>query len=80
MILHGIDVPKTFATQHIDPPSSDYGEKDRVEVVATNPPFGAWKSRHREQLPSDFRTGRPLTSLVLIMNLLKKGAGCGGPA
>jgi type I restriction enzyme M protein len=41
MLLHGIDVPSNIKHDNtLARPLRDYGPKDRVNVVVTNPPFG----------------------------------------
>jgi type I restriction enzyme M protein len=41
MILHGIDVPTNVRHDNtLARPLRDYGPKDRVDVIVTNPPFG----------------------------------------
>jgi type I restriction enzyme M protein len=39
MILHGIDVPTNVRHDNTWP-AADYGPRDRVDVIVTNPPFG----------------------------------------
>jgi type I restriction-modification system DNA methylase subunit len=44
MILHGIDSPiKIRHDNTLSRPLRDYGPKDRVYVIVTNPPFGGRK-------------------------------------
>ncbi len=41
MILHGIEVPTNIRHDNtLARPLRDYGPKDRVDVIVTNPPFG----------------------------------------
>ena len=41
MMLHGIDVPvKIRHDNTLSRPLKDYGPKDRVDCIITNPPFG----------------------------------------
>ena len=41
MILHGIDVPANVRHDNTLARSlRDYGPRDRVDVIITNPPFG----------------------------------------
>lgn len=45
MILHGIDAPniKHFINGSLARPLSDYSEKDKVDIILTNPPLAAKK-------------------------------------
>ena len=74
MILHGIDVPKKIRHDNtLARPLRDYGAKDRVDVIVTNPPFGGIEEDGIEaNFPSEFRTRETADLfLVLILNLLK---------
>jgi hypothetical protein len=61
--------------QHPGPPARDYGPKDRVDVIVTNPPFGGMEEDGIENnFPAAFRTRETADLfLVLIMHLLKDG-------
>ena len=56
-------------------PLRDYGPKDRVDVIVTNPPFGGMEEDGIENnFPATFRTRETADLfLVLIMHLLKDG-------
>ena len=74
MILHGIDVPSQIRRDNtLDRPLTDYGPKDRVNVIITNPPFGGKEEDGIEnRFPAAFRTRETADLfLVLIMRLLK---------
>jgi len=76
MILHGIDVPTNIRLDNaLSRPLRDYGQKDRVDVVITNPPFGGMEEDGIEtNFPSGFQTRETADLfLVLIMHLLKDG-------
>lgn len=76
MILHGIDVPTNIRHDNtLKRPLADYGPKDRVDVILTNPPFGGMEEDGIENnFPATFRTRETADLfLVLIINLLKKG-------
>ena len=76
MILHGIDVPTNILHDNtLSRPLRDYGQKDRVDVILTNPPFGGMEEDGIENnFPKDFRTRETADLfLVLIMTLLKQG-------
>jgi hypothetical protein len=40
MILHGIDAPNILHTNTLTENLAEFEEKDRVDVVMANPPFG----------------------------------------
>ena len=76
MILHGIDTPTNICHDNtLSRPLRDYGPKDRVDVIVTNPPFGGMEEDGIEQnFPAMFRTRETADLfLVLIMKRLKKG-------
>jgi type I restriction enzyme M protein len=74
MILHGIDVPVNIKHDNtLAHPYTDYGEKDRVDVIVTNPPFGGMEEDGIENnFPSDLRTRETADLfLALIMRRLR---------
>jgi type I restriction enzyme M protein len=76
MILHGIDVPSNIRHDNtLARPLRDYGPKDRVDVIVTNPPFGGMEEDGIENnFPATFRTRETADLfLALIMHLLKDG-------
>jgi len=76
MLLHGIEVPSNIRHDNtLSRPLRDYGPKDRVDVVVTNPPFGGTEEDGIEaNFPASFRTRETADLfLVLIMHLLKDG-------
>jgi type I restriction enzyme M protein len=76
MLLHGIEVPSNIRHDNtLSRPLRDYGPKDRVDVVITNPPFGGTEEDGIEtNFPATFRTRETADLfLVLIMHLLKPG-------
>ena len=80
MILHQIDVP-TFVRHDntLEKPYRDYGEKDRVQVIATNPPFGGMEQDGIEQnFPSEFRTRETADLFMALIIKLLKGQGRAG--
>jgi type I restriction enzyme M protein len=79
MLLHGIEVPSRVRHDNtLARPLRDYGPKDRVDVVVTNPPFGGMEEDGIEtNFPSTFRTRETADLfLVLIMHILKPGGRC----
>ena len=76
MLLHDIKVPSLIRRDNtLTRPLRDYGPKDRVEVVVTNPPFGGMEEDGIENnFPKGFQTRETADLfLVLIMKLLKPG-------
>jgi len=79
MLLHGIEVPSCIRHDNtLARPLRDYGPKDRVDIVLTNPPFGGMEEDGIESnFPSTFRTRETADLfLVLIMHLLKPNGRC----
>lgn len=76
MLLHGIDVPTNIAHDNtLARPLRDYSNKDRVDVILTNPPFGGIEEPGIEaNFPQAYRTRETADLfLVLIEHLLKTG-------
>ena len=76
MLLHGIDVPSQILHENtLARPLTDWGPKERVDVVVTNPPFGGIEEDGIESnFPKTFRTRETADLfLVLIMRVLKSG-------
>lgn len=80
LLLHGIDVPSNVRHDNtLARPLRDWGPKDRVDVIVTNPPFGGMEEDGIEaNFPAEFRTRETADLfLVLIMKLLKSGGRAG---
>ncbi len=80
MLLHGIDIPELIQHDNtLARPLRDYGPRDQVDVVATNPPFGGMEEDGIEtNFPKAFQTRETADLfLVLIMHLLKPGGRAG---
>lgn len=79
LILHDIEVPQLEHKNSLGSPLNNYGEKDRVDVIVANPPFGgAEDDGIKDNFPAEFRTSETADLfLVLIMKLLKTGGRCG---
>ncbi|MCK4838539.1 MAG: SAM-dependent DNA methyltransferase [Desulfobulbaceae bacterium] len=74
MVLHSIDTPTNIKHDNtLSRPYKDYGSKDRVNVIVTNPPFGGMEEDGIENnFPATFRTRETADLfLVLIIKLLK---------
>ena len=66
MILHGIEAPNIIHTNTLTENLADIQEKDRVEVVMANPPFGG-KERKEVQQNFPIRTGE--TAFLFLQHL-----------
>lgn len=74
MILHGIDTPTGITHDNtLTKPYRDYGDKDRVHVIATNPPFGGMEEDGIENnFPAHLRTRETADLfMALIIKLLR---------
>jgi len=74
MILHGIDTPTRIRHDNtLSRPYKDYGNKDRVNCIVTNPPFGGTEEDGIENnFPATFRTRETADLfMALIIKLLK---------
>ncbi len=75
MILHGIDTPTGIVHGNtLEKAYRDYGDKDRVPVIATNPPFGGMEQDGIESnFPAHLRTRETADLfMALIIKLLKQ--------
>jgi type I restriction enzyme M protein len=68
MILHGIDAPNIVHTNTLTENLADIQEKDRVDVVLANPPFGG-KERKEVQQNFNIRTGE--TAFLFLQHFIK---------
>jgi type I restriction enzyme M protein len=77
MILHGIEAPNIIHTNTLTENLADIQEKDRVEVIMANPPFGG-KERKEVQQNFPIRTGE--TAFLFLQHFIKmlKAGGRGG--
>jgi type I restriction enzyme M protein len=76
MMVHGIEVPSNIINDNtLARPLKDYGKKDQVDIIITNPPFGGTEENGIENnFPAEFRTRETADLfLVLVMELLKDG-------
>src|SRR5246127_432181 len=77
MILHGIEAPNIIHTNTLTENLADIQEKDRVEVVMANPPFGG---SERKEVQENFpvRTGE--TAYLFLQHFIRmlKAGGRGG--
>lgn len=79
LILHDIEVPNITFRDALDQPLTNYVEKDRVDVILANPPFGGIVANNNENnFPQNFRTKESADLfLVLMIHLLKLGGRAG---
>jgi type I restriction enzyme M protein len=79
LILHDIEVPNIVFRDSLDQPLSSYTEKDRVDIIETNPPFGGIVANNNENnFPQTFRTKESADLfLILMIHLLKQGGRAG---
>lgn len=79
LILHDIELPKIIFRDSLDQPLSNYKERDRVNVILANPPFGGIVANNNEKnFPQNFRTKESADLfLVLMIHLLKNGGRAG---
>ncbi len=79
LIAHGIDVPDIQHKNSLLKSTGEYGPKDKVDVIVTNPPFGGAEEKVISQsVPAELRdTETADLFLVHIMTLLKDGGRCG---
>ncbi len=79
LILHDIEIPNIQYRDSLDQPLSNYSDKDRVDVVLANPPFGGIVANNNEKnFPQNFRTKESADLfLVLIIHLLRNGGRAG---
>lgn len=78
MMLHGINVPTNIRHDNtLARPFKDYGPRDRVDIIITNPPFGGieedgieknFLSKHQTRETADL-------FMALIMHMLKHDTG-----
>ncbi len=79
LILHDIEVPSVKRDNSLARPLIDYTDKDKVNIVVTNPPFGgAEEDGIENNFPAEFRSRETADLfLVLITKLLRDGGKCG---
>jgi type I restriction enzyme M protein len=85
LLLHGVEYPEVDSLNALRFPIGGIGDKDRADVIMTNPPFGGEEERGiLANFPEDKRTAETaLLFLQLIMRKLRrpvagsKGGRCG---
>jgi type I restriction enzyme M protein len=74
LLLHGLDTPRIDAGNSLRHKLTDIGEKERVDVILTNPPFGGEEEKGiQANFPQDRQTAETaLLFLQLIMRRLRR--------
>jgi len=74
LLLHGLDAPQIDSGNALRFKLSEIGEKDRVDVILTNPPFGGEEEKGIQgNFPEDRQTAETaLLFLQLIMRKLRR--------
>jgi type I restriction enzyme M protein len=83
MLLHGVEVPNIAYGNSLAVKLTELGDRDRVDIILTNPPFGGEEEASiKTNFPADKQTSETaLLFLQLIMRLLRRPgrpAGCEG--
>lgn len=79
LITHGIDVPNILHDNTLRKSCADYTDKDLVDIIVTNPPFGGAEEKSiANSVPLSLRnTETADLFLVHIMERLKEDGRCG---
>ena len=79
LILHDIEIPNVDYTDSLNREYTTIGQKDRVDVILANPPFGASVTDGVEtNFPQNFRTTESADLfLMLMIRYLKDGGRAG---
>jgi type I restriction enzyme M protein len=77
LLLHGLDTPQIDPGNSLRFKLTDIGERERVDVILTNPPFGGEEERGIQgNFPEDKQTAETaLLFLQLIMRKLRRQGG-----
>ena len=75
LLLHGLNAPRIAPANSLGEKLTEIGDKDRVDVILTNPPFGVAEEKGiQDNFPQDRRTAETaLLFLQLIMRKLRRG-------
>ena len=77
MILHGVEAPNLIHSNTLAENIADIQEKDRVDVVLANPPFGG---KERPEIKQNFPIETGETAYLFLQHfikILKSGGRCG---
>jgi type I restriction enzyme M protein len=71
LLLHGLDAPKIDPGNALRFKLSEIGERDRVDVIVTNPPFGGEEEKGIQgNFPDDRQTAE--TALLFLQLIMRK--------
>jgi type I restriction enzyme M protein len=71
LLLHGLDAPRIDPSNALRFKLSEIGEKDRVDVILTNPPFGGEEEKGIQgNFPEDRQTAE--TALLFLQLIMRK--------
>jgi type I restriction enzyme M protein len=81
LLLHGLEYPEIDPGNSLRFPLREIGDKDRVDIIITNPPFGGEEERGiLSNFPEDKQTAETaLLFLQLIMRKLRRPVGGAEP-
>ncbi len=79
LILHDMEVPNITFRDSLDQPLSNYTERNRINAILANPPFGGIVANSNENnFPQNYRTKESADLfLILMIHLLKQGGRAG---
>jgi type I restriction enzyme M protein len=79
LILHDVELPDINYRDALEKPLSEYHDKDRVNVIIANPPFGGTVANSNEKnFPQNYRTKESADLfLILMIHMLKRGGRAG---
>ena len=75
LLLHGLNAPRIDPGNSLRNKLTEIGDKERVDVILTNPPFGGAEEKGiQDNFPDDKRTAETaMLFLQLIMRKLRRG-------
>ena len=77
MILHGVEAPNIIHTNTLAENLADIQQKDRVDVILANPPFGG---KERSEIQQNFPIKTSETAYLFLQHfikMIKSGGRCG---
>jgi type I restriction enzyme M protein len=79
LVLHGLESPKIDPLNSLRFPLREIGDKDRVDIIMTNPPFGGEEERGiLGNFPEDKQTSE--TALLFLRLIMRKLRRPGSPS
>ena len=79
LVLHGLESPKIDPLNSLRFPLREIGDKDRVDIIMTNPPFGGEEERGiLGNFPEDKQTSE--TALLFLQLIMRKLRRSGSPS